>query len=67
MSEFPFIDADRLRRLLPMQGAVDALEVAFGSGGLPAAPRGAWSFSRAPSSRAGTTLPTARMASRIKA
>jgi ornithine cyclodeaminase len=38
VSGFPFIDADRLRRLLPMQGAVDALEVAFGSGAVPAAP-----------------------------
>jgi ornithine cyclodeaminase/alanine dehydrogenase-like protein (mu-crystallin family) len=38
VSGFPLIDADRLRRLLPMEGAVDALEVAFGSGPLPAAP-----------------------------
>ena len=38
MSEFPFIDADRLGRLLPMETAVDALEAAFGSGALPAAP-----------------------------
>jgi ornithine cyclodeaminase/alanine dehydrogenase-like protein (mu-crystallin family) len=38
VSEFPFIDADRLGRLLPMEAAVDALETAFGSGALPAAP-----------------------------
>jgi len=38
VSEFPFIDADRLGRLLPMEAAVDALEAAFGSGALPAAP-----------------------------
>jgi len=35
---FPFIEADRLGRLLPMEAAVDALEAAFGSGALPAAP-----------------------------
>ena len=38
MSEFPFIDADRLGRVLPMEAAVDALEAAFGSDALPAAP-----------------------------
>jgi ornithine cyclodeaminase/alanine dehydrogenase-like protein (mu-crystallin family) len=38
VSEFPFIDGDRLGRLLPMGAAVDALEAAFGSGVLPAAP-----------------------------
>ncbi|HSL68031.1 MAG TPA: ornithine cyclodeaminase family protein [Actinomycetota bacterium] len=38
MSAFPFIDADRLGRLLPMEAAVDALETAFGSGALPPAP-----------------------------
>ena len=38
MSGFPFIDADRLRSLLPMEATVDALEAAFGSGALPAAP-----------------------------
>jgi len=38
VSEFPFIDADRLRRLLPMEAAIDALEEAFGSGPLPSAP-----------------------------
>jgi ornithine cyclodeaminase/alanine dehydrogenase-like protein (mu-crystallin family) len=38
VSGFPFIEADRLGRLLPMEAAVDALEAAFGSGALPAAP-----------------------------
>lgn len=38
MSELPLIEADRLGRLLPMEAAVDALEAAFGSGALPAAP-----------------------------
>ncbi|HYU94038.1 MAG TPA: ornithine cyclodeaminase family protein [Actinomycetota bacterium] len=38
MSEFPFIDADRLGRLLSMEAAIDALEAAFGSDALPAAP-----------------------------
>jgi ornithine cyclodeaminase/alanine dehydrogenase-like protein (mu-crystallin family) len=38
VSQFPLIDADRLGRLLPMEAAVDALEAAFGSEGLPAAP-----------------------------
>lgn len=38
MSGFPFIDADRLWRLLPMKVAVDALEAAIGSEALPAAP-----------------------------
>jgi ornithine cyclodeaminase len=32
------IDADALRRLLPMGAAIDALEAAFGSGSLPEAP-----------------------------
>lgn len=35
---FPVIDGDELRRLLPMEAAVDALETIFGSGALPAAP-----------------------------
>ncbi|HEX9717208.1 MAG TPA: ornithine cyclodeaminase family protein [Actinomycetota bacterium] len=34
----PLIEADDLRRLLPMEAAVDALEAAFGSGPLPVAP-----------------------------
>jgi ornithine cyclodeaminase/alanine dehydrogenase-like protein (mu-crystallin family) len=38
VSGFPFIDADRLGSLLPMEAAVDALETAFGSAALPAAP-----------------------------
>jgi ornithine cyclodeaminase/alanine dehydrogenase-like protein (mu-crystallin family) len=38
VTRFPFIDADELRRLLPMDAAVDALRLAFGSGDLPAAP-----------------------------
>jgi ornithine cyclodeaminase len=38
VNALPFIDADRLRRLLPMENAVDALEAAFGSGALPTAP-----------------------------
>ena len=35
---FPVIDGDELRRLLPMEAAIDALEEAFGSGPLPSAP-----------------------------
>jgi len=38
VSEIPFIDADRLGRLLSMEAAIDALEAAFGSGELPTAP-----------------------------
>lgn len=34
----PVIEGGQLRRVLPMEAAVDALEAAFGSGALPAAP-----------------------------
>lgn len=38
MTSIPFVDADHLARLLPIEAAIDALETAFGSGSLPAAP-----------------------------
>ncbi|MFB3738983.1 MAG: ornithine cyclodeaminase family protein [Candidatus Velamenicoccus archaeovorus] len=38
MSELPFVDAARLSELLPMSAAIDALELTFGAGALPAAP-----------------------------